>query len=120
MVHYKVVQFTDSQLYACGRLGGDVAGRVRYDRESRLIRWLMPGGRERAFEVAELVADEPERFEFLDPYGRRLVLEPLSLKAYNGRVRHELGPDNAPMATEAALLEAFEQSLSYPPVVDVA
>lgn len=103
------VNFTETKLFACGKEGGDVAGLVRWDERNKLITWVNPGGRQRAYEVAELVVDEDDRFEFVDTERRTFVLEPLTPAFYNQHVRRARDPH---LMTEAQLLIAFEKSLS--------
>lgn len=101
------MQFRDDKLYACGAEGGEVAGRVRWNEAQRLITWFNPGGRQRAYEVRDLVADSPDRFVFHDAQGRRFELRELTPAFYNERIRREADPE---LATDAELLEAFERS----------
>jgi len=103
------MNFQDDKLYSCGMEGGQVAGLVRWDEAAKLITWVNPGGRQRAYEVGELVADSPDRFEFVDSEGRRFVLEQLTPTLYNDKIR---APRDPHLMTDAQLLAAFEQSLA--------
>ena len=101
------MQFSDNRLYSCGTEGGSVAGRVRWDELSRVIHWFNPGGRHRAYEVAEVLQDTDDRFAFVDRQGRLFELQPLTPALYNDRVR---GAREPRLETEAELLEAYERS----------
>lgn len=103
------MNFSDSKLYACGEEGGHVAGLVRWDPPSRVITWVMPGGRQRAYEVAELVRDGPDVFEFVDPRGLRFELVPLTPSFYNDHIRQ---PEQPRLTTDAQLFAAYKQSLA--------
>ncbi len=101
------MNFQDNKLYACGEEGGEVAGRVRWNPSVRTIDWFMPGGRQRAYEVAELLEDTPERFVFVDGAGRRFELVELTPSHYNATIRQ---PGQPHLMTQAQLLAAFELS----------
>lgn len=102
------MHFRDSKLYACGAEGGNVAGLVRWDRSGMAITWVNPGGRQRAYVVRQLVADNAHRFEFVDTRGRRFVLERLTARFYNESIRRARARR---LMTSAQLLAAFEKSL---------
>ena len=95
-------------LYACGVEGGGVAGMVHYDPATQLIEWYQPGGRQRRYEVAEVLEDSEERFAFRDRLGRKFLLQPLTPELYNEHVRL---PGQPRYPTMAALLYAYQQSL---------
>lgn len=101
------MRFADDKLYACGAEGGEIAGRVRWNEAERLITWFMPGGRQRAYVVRDLVADAPDRFVFVDRQGRRFELRELTPAFYNENIRREGDPR---LDTEAELVAAFERS----------
>lgn len=101
------MEFSDNKLYACGAEGGEVAGRVRWNPSARTIDWFMPGGRQRAYEVAEVLEDGPERFVFVDSRGRRFELVELTPAHYNAAIRQ---PGQPALMTQAQLMAAFEQS----------
>lgn len=101
------MNFVDNKLYACGPEGGEVAGRVRYDETTKLITWFNPGGRQRAYEVEQVVVSSPEQFVFFDERGRRFELRELTPAAYNARIKREQDP---PLNTTEELLEAFQRS----------
>lgn len=110
------MEFRDTKLYACGAEGGEVAGLVRLDGDARgrwepsmrAITWVNPGGRQRAYEVARVVADDADRFAFVDDQGRQLELRELTPDFYNERVRR---PQDPVLLTNAELMLAFETSL---------
>lgn len=101
--------FQDDKLFACGEEGGLVAGLVRWDTKAKAITWVNPGGRQRAYDIDELVANTDDRFEFIDHRGRRFVLEQLTPAFYNANVRRARDPH---LMSDAELLAAFEQSLA--------
>lgn len=112
------MDFRDSKLYACGAEGGEVAGLVRLEATStgppgQLITWVNPGGRQRAYEIAKVLANDADRFAFEDERGRRFELRELTVSAYNDRIRVELDPSNPRVESEAALLAAFRASLAH-------
>jgi hypothetical protein len=101
------MRFSDNKLYACGPEGGDVAGDVRWDAAAKVITWFNPGGRQRAYDVRDVVADTADRFVFHDSQGRRFELRELTPAFYNDKIRRT---DQPRLETEAALLEAFQLS----------
>lgn len=103
------MEFSDEQLYACGAEGGDVAGLVRWDPKAGLITWHMPGGRERAYEVEEVVEDSEERFAFTDRRGRKFTLFPLDVDYYNDHIRRINRPR---YQSYQAMLAAYRASLA--------
>lgn len=102
------MRFLDSELYACGEEGGRVAGEVRFDLGESTISWFQPGGRQRAYEIAQITADTDDQLAFVDKLGRKFVLFPLTVDHYNKHIRQE-GERIYP--TKAALMHAFRQSL---------
>jgi hypothetical protein len=97
-------------LYAVEPEGGGVAGCVHWDPQRRLVTWLMPGGRQRAYTVArKLPARAGEVFAFVDERGRRFTLRPLTAKLYNASVRLLGQPA---YANQRELRAAYEQSLA--------
>jgi hypothetical protein len=103
------MNFSNTKLFACGEEGGDVAGLVRWDERNKFITWVNPGGRQRAYDVAEVLEDTDDRFKFIDSEGRRFELAPLTPAFYNQRVRRARDPH---LMTDDQLLAAFEKSLA--------
>lgn len=102
------MRFADDKLYACGEEGGLVAGHVVYDPKAGVIQWFMPGGRQRVYDVEEVLEDSTERFAFLDSYGRKFVLFSLTPDYYNKHIRR---PGQPQCVNYEALMEAYEESL---------
>lgn len=106
------MRFRNDKLYACGEEGGLVAGLVRWlgaNPAVGSITWVNPGGRQRAYEVKRVVADNADRFAFEDELGRRFELRELTPAFYNEHVRR---PQDPQLGTDAELLAAFESSLA--------
>lgn len=93
-------------LFACGEEGGGVAGLVQ--RSGKLITWVQPGGRQRAYEIRRVLEDSEESFVFEDKHGRRFELFPLTPAYFNKYLRRRTDPR---YKNERELLEAFEESL---------
>lgn len=94
-------------LFATGPEGGGVAGNVQ--RHGRLITWVMPGGRERAYVIARtLPARRGVAFAFVDHRGRTFELRPLTAKLYNASVRR---PGHPSYRTQRELQRAYQLSL---------
>jgi hypothetical protein len=105
------MKFDDDQLYACGEEGGHVAGMVQRSSEdgADTITWVMPEGRQRAYEIAEVIEDSDERFEFRTTQGVRFELVRLTADHYNARIRRRGQPK---YKTDEEMLEAYRQSLN--------
>jgi len=73
-------RWDDQTACATSELGGLVVGLPRLDGD--LVVWYMLNGRQRAFTVARVLADEPDRFAFVDNKGREHFLAPLTLDAW--------------------------------------
>ncbi len=104
------MHFRNTTLYSCGEEGGLVAGLVRVEANAGqgAITWVNPGGRQRAYDVARVIADDADHFAFEDHRGRTFELRELTPAFYNEHVRRS---DQARLETAAALLAAFEESL---------
>lgn len=100
--------FTDDTLYACGEEGGGVAGLVRWTPPGKLITWVMPGGRQRAYEIQSVLTNTDEQFAFVDRVGRKFVLFPLTVDYYNDHVRL---PGHPTYRTPEAMMAAYQESL---------
>lgn len=98
-----------TKLYLTQDEGGLVAGRVHWDPKSRLVTWLMPGGRQRAYTVAKRIpARAGEAFAFVDDQGRRFTLRVLTPALYNAHVRR---PRQRKLRTQRELRRAYDRSL---------
>lgn len=98
-------------LYECGPEGGSVAGQVEYNEEEGVVTWFNPGGRQRAYDVAAVIGEEGTNgFAFRDGQGRKFLLQPLTVEAYNERIRQQ-GQPRYP--TLQALVIAYWRSLGW-------
>ena len=100
--------FSRDELYACGEEGGNVAGIVTWDPTLSVITWFQPGGRNRAYDVVEVIEDSDARFAFMDNQGRKFVLFPLTPDYYNAHIRR---PRQPAYLTREALMQAYRASL---------
>jgi|FLYL01.1.fsa_nt_gi hypothetical protein len=64
----------------------------------------------RLFEIAEVLADEPERFAFRDRLGREFTLRPMTLEVWN-RIRTKVAPGNREYTSLARLREDIKAAL---------
>ncbi len=103
------MKFERSKLYATSQEGGVVAGLVDLNRQARTVKWTMPAGRVRAYDIAAVLVDTDDAFTFEDSQGRTHEMRPLTPELYN-----QLRPASSRnYPTTRALLYAYWLSLGY-------
>ena len=96
----------NTKLYTSGP--NEVAGLIDVDREEMVITWVLPGGRQRAFDIATILDDTVDSFVFLDGDGRKFRLLTMTTSHYNEHVRE---PGKVKYPNDEAMLHAYRQSL---------
>jgi hypothetical protein len=104
MVYVMIFDFRKYRLCYTSDFGGTIAKKPRSN--GRIVSWFDPS-HNRAFALAEIVKDTPDKLVWKDRSGRKHFLEPLTAEVYNKHVKPQIGQTAPDLTTDAEVLKFF-------------